>query len=124
MRATVAAAVESKNEINRIALSYTLTEVEPPKKGSVLSDLSQQTTTPGGHTTVFNFTASILHQLFIELIRNRDTAEASNMVSPASRLKIRQGLKRGANTEVYRGKVFVMEQVSVFRSTPLSKHRV
>lgn len=120
MRATVAAAVESKNEINRIALSYTLTEVEPPKKGSVLSDLSQQTTTPGGHTTVFNFTASILHQLFIELIRNRDTAEASNMVSPASRLKIRQGLKRGANTEVYRGKVFVMEQVDRWMANGVS----
>ena len=86
----------------------------------VLSDLSQQATTLGGHATIFNFTASILHQLFIELIRNRDTAEASNMVSPVSRLKIREGLKRGANTAVYKGKATVMEQVSVFCSTPLS----
>ena len=120
MRANVAAAAESNNEINRIALSYTLKEVEPPRKGCVLSDLSQQATTLGGHATIFNFTASILHQLFIELIRNRDTAEASNMVSPVSRLKIREGLKRGANTAVYKGKATVMEQVSAFCSTPLS----
>jgi hypothetical protein len=42
------------------------------------------------------------------------------MVSPASRLKIRQGLKRGANTEVYRGKVFVMEQVDRWMANGVS----
>lgn len=97
MRATVAGADVDGVPGERFSLSYTMTEVEPPKKGSVLSDLSQQSTATGGQAVSFNFTASVLHQLFIELIRNRDIAEASNMLSPMSRLQGRpsKGVSHG-----------------------------
>ncbi|KAH8047309.1 hypothetical protein JL722_13119 [Aureococcus anophagefferens] len=94
--------------------------VDPPKKGSVLSDLGQQSAAGGEQAAVFNFTAAVLHQLFIELIRNRDIAEASNMLSPVARLKVREGLKKGAPTELHKGKDAVMVQVEKWMANGVS----
>ena len=120
VRATVAGPVEEGEEPERHTLSYTLTEVDPPKKGSVLSDLGQQSAAGGEQAAVFNFTAAVLHQLFIELIRNRDIAEASNMLSPVARLKVREGLKKGAPTELHKGKDAVMVQVEKWMANGVS----
>ncbi|KAH8077594.1 myosin light chain kinase [Aureococcus anophagefferens] len=111
---------EEGEEPERHTLSYTLTEVDPPKKGSVLSDLGQQSAAGGEQAAVFNFTAAVLHQLFIELIRNRDIAEASNMLSPVARLKVREGLKKGAPTELHKGKDAVMVQVEKWMANGVS----
>ena len=120
IKATVANAVQEDGIIERVALSYTLTEVEPPRKGGVLSDLAQQATSTGRHATVFNFTASILHQLFIELIRNCDITEASNMLIPTIRLKLRNGLRRDCHVLIYKGKAAVMKQVGRWMANGVS----
>ena len=62
-----------------VQVSYTLKEVDPPKKGSVLSEMSQKVDKEEKTYTV-DLVAN--HQLFIDFIRNRDKYSAGTMLSP------------------------------------------
>ena len=62
-----------------VQVSYTLNEVDPPKKGSVLSEMSQKVDKEEKTYTV-DLVAN--HQLFIDFIRNHDKYSAGTMLSP------------------------------------------
>ena len=104
IKATVAGAETELGPAPRHQLSYTLNEVDPPKKGSVLSDLGQQKVDKG-ESVRYDFQAANLHQLFIELIRNGDFTEASNMMAPDVRLNMMKASaqKRLTNAEILAG---------------------
>ncbi|KAJ1461710.1 hypothetical protein M885DRAFT_431969, partial [Pelagophyceae sp. CCMP2097] len=98
----------------RRALSYTLAEVEAPKKGSLLSDAAA-----AGKATAqkFDFTASVLHQLFIELVRNGDFSEAASMVGPNARLKVRAAKRL---EDFVKGKEAVLARVLEYMANGVS----
>lgn len=62
-----------------VHLSYTLKEVAPPKKGSVLSEMSQKVEK---EEKKYDVDVVAMHQLFIDFLRNQDLASAATMLSP------------------------------------------
>jgi hypothetical protein len=109
----VRATVAGKDGV-RSSLSFTLAEVKKPKK----NNLFQAAQVEVEEEKKFDFQASTLHQLFIELVRNQDFDEAANMVAPNARLKHQNGFEEQG--EVVKGREAVMAQIFEYMANGVS----
>ena len=112
-------------------LTCTLQEVKAPRRGSVMADIAHQVDDLKKKPS-FDFTASAMHQLFIEFLRNEDFLEASTMLSTEVRAKIQRGCRtskeesfgrkknKQKGTISVRGREAVMDAVKRYASNGLS----
>lgn len=105
------ATVRGEEDDEDYTLSYTLTEVKAPEKAGdvdIEDELKAQK---------FDFKASKLHQLFIELIRNDEYLEAETMLAADVRAKVQRGKRRGV---LVRGRSNVMAEVKRYMGNGVS----
>ncbi|KAJ8604454.1 hypothetical protein CTAYLR_000922 [Chrysophaeum taylorii] len=118
VRATVMTAGE-RPDVAR--LSYTLREVSPPPQTTTAGVLDAER--DNENNNMFGFKASVLHQIFIELVRNRHFAEAANMLDVGARLKVRGGDNKNevnAAALFFRGRDKVMAEVKTYMANGIS----
>lgn len=94
------------SEKNIHSLSYTLREVKKPSSKGDESDHELP-------KEAFDFEASVLHQVLIDLLRNEKFADAANMLAPTALLRLQHGIKKPArkSAQIFRDRDIVMDQV-------------